>query len=154
MTTYQTAFLSEVLDGNSVIPEGTLAYFEERLRNRFYNLIVDEFSKRANSSEGFTQALLARRIGKRPDQVNRWLSAPGNLTLDTISDLLIGIGAAEPSVGIDTLANRASRNQRQPAWLTEYLHEPSGSKTEMTIYATPRAQMNAGAIAANQIVIR
>ena len=41
---------------------------------------------------GFTRADLARRLGKRPEQVTRWLAGPGNLKIDTLSDLLLAMG--------------------------------------------------------------
>ncbi len=42
---------------------------------------------------GLTRSKLAKRLGKRPEQITRWLAAPGNLTLDTISDLLLTMNA-------------------------------------------------------------
>jgi hypothetical protein len=44
------------------------------------------------ATSNLKQNELAQRIRKGPDQINRWLGAPGNWTLDTISDLLLGIG--------------------------------------------------------------
>jgi hypothetical protein len=49
----------------------------------------------AAQQEGLTKAQLARRIGKTPDVVNRWLGSPSNLTTDTLCDLLIGMSGEE-----------------------------------------------------------
>jgi len=38
-----------------------------------------------------TKADLARMLGKEPSQITRWLSGSGNLTLDTLSDLLFAV---------------------------------------------------------------
>ena len=97
MTASQTPLLREITAGHSgpAIPKPTLAYFQQRLRNRMFELLLDKFSEQ--KSKGLTQALLARRIGKTPDVINRWLSSPSNLTLDTLSDLMLGISAEELS---------------------------------------------------------
>jgi plasmid maintenance system antidote protein VapI len=44
---------------------------------------------------GLTKAELARRIGRPPEMVHRWLAAPRNLTLDTVCELLLGISGEE-----------------------------------------------------------
>ena len=48
------------------------------------NLLLEKFLE--GQKTGLTKAALARRNGKTPGLVNRWLGAPSNLTLDTISD--------------------------------------------------------------------
>jgi len=88
------------------IPVGKLAYFRERLKNRLHELVFLEFLRQQRERK-LTQAELARRIGKAPEQVNRWLGAPGNWELDTVSDLLLGMGA-EPAFSIEHLADRLS----------------------------------------------
>ena len=44
-----------------------------------------------SEEEGFSRADLARKLRARPSQITRWLSSPGNWTLDTISDLLLAM---------------------------------------------------------------
>ena len=81
-----------------VLEETTLAeraYFQERCRNRVYDVVVTAFLE-----SGIKKAELAKRISKRPEQLTRLLSNPGNWTLDTISDLLLGIGRAELKIGL------------------------------------------------------
>lgn len=121
MRTSQTAFLSEIVSGGSLpligqpIPAGQRAYFQERLKGRIFSFIIGEFQKQQRKNPDITQATIARRLGKRPEQINRWLSGPSNLTLDTISDLFLAICGGEPSlsalplhsaVQIQTLAER------------------------------------------------
>jgi hypothetical protein len=69
------------------------AYFQQRLRLRVFNFLLRKFI--TAQKDGLTKAGLARRIEKTPDLINRWLGASSNLTLDTISDLLLGIAAEE-----------------------------------------------------------
>jgi transcriptional regulator with XRE-family HTH domain len=60
-------------------------------------LIIGEFKK-----SGLSQAVLARRLDKEPAQLSRLLSGPGNLTVDTISDLLFAINGTELGISLST----------------------------------------------------
>lgn len=115
MSTSQTQFLSEIQAGHDgvPIPEAKRVYFQERLKNRFFEFLLNRFLEQ--QQHGLTKAKLARRIGKTPDIVNRWLSAPSNLTLETASDLLLGIKAEELEMGASSLLNRSSANYGHPA---------------------------------------
>ena len=81
----------DILEGKK-IPLGKIADFRERLRHRLYEIVVAEFLKQCKEQK-LTRAELARRIGRKPEQVTRGLGAPGNWTLDTVSDLMLGMGA-------------------------------------------------------------
>lgn len=72
------------------VPDGTLWFYRGRVQDRLYDLIVQEFYRQEDAGE-ITKAALAQRLGRRPEQITRWLAAPSNLTLDTISDLLVGL---------------------------------------------------------------
>jgi len=101
MTISTEQIFDEILDLESdQIPLARLAFFREELRNRLYAEIVARFH--VLEDQGFTKARLARRIGKSPEQVIRWLGAPGNWTLDTASDLFTGMRAV-PVVRADDL---------------------------------------------------
>lgn len=76
----------EILEGKP-IPNGKLEYFRTRLRLQLHDLIVSRFLQQ----EDLSKADLARRIHRAPEVVNRLLGSPGNWTIDTISDLLIGM---------------------------------------------------------------
>lgn len=95
MNASRTQFLSEINAGigGPTIPASTRAYFQQRLRNRVLAFLLKKFQSAQKS--GLTKAELARRIGKTPDVINRWLGAPSNLTIDTISDMLLGISGEE-----------------------------------------------------------
>jgi hypothetical protein len=86
------------------IPVGKLAYFRERLKNRLHELIFLEFL-RQEDTYGLTKAELGRRIGKPPERITRLLSAPGNWTLETVSDLLLGM-ASELDFSAALLVNK------------------------------------------------
>jgi hypothetical protein len=110
MSTLQTQFMNEIQAGHDgpPIPEAKRVYFQERLRSRFFEFLLNKFLEQ--QERGLTKAKLARRIGRTPDVVNRWLSAPSNLTLDTASDLLLGINAEELEMSASSLLNRVQVN--------------------------------------------
>jgi len=106
---------SEIESGDVLSP-GTKAYFRERLRNRLYDLIIRELE--VYKAKGLTQTNLATRIGKGTDQISRLLSGPGNVTVDTVSDMLLGMSGAELEMTISHPHSSNSRNLRGPDWLT------------------------------------
>jgi hypothetical protein len=110
MTIFQTQLLKELAAGpnGDPISGSKLVYLQERLRGRFFDFLIEKFE--GARGDGLTQAKLARRIKKSPEVINRWLSAPSNLTLDTISDLLAGISAEEPNFSSSSLLGRAKLN--------------------------------------------
>lgn len=99
MTFFQTQLFSELSAGpnGGEISLPVRAYFEQRFRNKLYQFILDKFITAQNND--LTKAKLARRVGKTPDVVNRWLGAPGNLTADTACVLLLGISGEEIELG-------------------------------------------------------
>lgn len=117
MNTSQTQFFSELAAGHAgpPIPEAKRVYFQTRLRNRVFNFILKKFLE--EQGKGLTKAALARRIGKTPDIVNRWLGGPGNLTIDTISDLMLGIAAEELKLTSESPLNQSPVNYRHADWI-------------------------------------
>jgi hypothetical protein len=72
------------------IPEAVLSYFRTRNRMRLFTLVHQEFEK-----SGVSQADLAARLAKGSDRICRILGAPGNWTVDTVSDFLFALSGAE-----------------------------------------------------------
>jgi hypothetical protein len=110
VTTSQTPFLFELMAGHSgpPIPVGKRAYFQERLRIRVFNFLLSKFVQA--QAKGLNKNVLAKRIGRSPEVINRWLGAPSNLTLDTISDLLLGISAEELEPDVSSPIGRVQNN--------------------------------------------
>lgn len=110
MTTFQAQLLNELAAGpdSNPISESKLIYLQERLRGRFFDFLISRFE--AAREKGLNQAKLARRIRKSPEVINRWLGAPSNLTLDSISDLFAGISAEEPEFTSSSLLGRSPVN--------------------------------------------
>ena len=135
-TSLKNPFLSEILNGDK-IPLGTLAYFRERFRDHLYDLVMEEFLKQ-DAENSLTRAEVARRIGRRPEQITRWFAAPGNWTLETVSDLLLAISKSEPEVNLLPLEGRATRNYRGEKSPTSLSNEPAGP-------TSPKAAVEANA---------
>jgi len=110
VTTFQTQLLNELGAGHNGAPisESKLVYLQERLRARVFEFLIERFGK--EQAKGLTKAKLARRIRKSPEVINRWLGAPSNLTLDSISDLMAGISAEELEMAGSKLLNRSPVN--------------------------------------------
>ena len=110
VTTFQKQLLNELAAGpdGDPISGSKLVYLQERLRGRFFDFLIEKFESARD--RGLNQARLARRIRKSPEVINRWLGAPSNLTLDSISDLFAGIDAEEPDFSSSSLLGRARVN--------------------------------------------
>jgi hypothetical protein len=114
MTTSQpTSFLSEIVSGAPIPPE-KLGYFRGRLSNRFHELVLELFTELERAGK-ITKAELARRLGRAPEQVTRWLGAPGNWTLDTASDLFLGMGY-EPALSVTNLVDQSKAETSVASW--------------------------------------
>jgi len=119
MTISQEDFFNELAAGHSgpTISEAKREYFQTRLRNRLFTFILAKFV--SEQKRGLTKAKLGRRIGKSPEVINRWLGAPSNLTLDTVSDLLLGISAEELTPQTEALLYQAPRNFLPGDWIEQ-----------------------------------
>jgi len=117
--------------GDEQIPLGTLGYFEARNRNRVYDLVLSEFLR-----SGISQATLARRLGKGTDVICRWLGAPGNWTLDTVSNLLFAISGAEPEYGVSRPLDGPQRNFAAPEWLSVITSDSNSTTVKMDEHKT------------------
>lgn len=103
---------------NTRIGTYDLGFARARARNKAHSMLLEEFAE-----SGLTKAELAKMLGKRPEQITRWLAGPANLTLDTISDLLFAITGNFVSVNSSDELSKPSANNKFPVWL-EY---PTGT---------------------------
>lgn len=87
------------------IPPRALAFHRRQFQLDWHEKVLEEFRRQEGAGQ-LTKAKLARRLGKKPEQITRWLASPSNWTLDTLSDLLVGMGV-EPQVAIQQSASGA-----------------------------------------------
>jgi hypothetical protein len=124
---------SEKADLDTLSPR-TVNYFRARFRNRMYDLVLSKFREKAES-ESLTKARIAKRLRRRPEVVNRLLAAPGNWTLDTLSDLLLAIAGEELDKSSSDPEKRPSRNARSRDLESPKIDDSAPSKTDaMTEY--------------------
>jgi len=88
-------------------------YYRQRLKNRVFSALTTFFASEAARS-GVTKRDIALRLRRDPAQITRWLTEPSNLTLETISDLLLAMDAEADPPPIVRFADRLSRNFAHP----------------------------------------
>jgi hypothetical protein len=91
MTTSQTEFLSDILDGEA-IPDSAFVYFRGDLLNQAHSLLLKAWLKR-HTEEGLSQKDFADRIHRTAAVVNRHIAVAGNWELTTVADYLLGLRA-------------------------------------------------------------
>jgi hypothetical protein len=89
-----------------------VAYYRRRQQNRVFAELAKFFASEAERGR-ITRKAIAEKIGKDPGQITRWLAAPSNLELDTISDLLLAMNA-ELDYCVVRFADRAKPNYAHP----------------------------------------
>lgn len=116
MTTFQKTPVRFEIVGDEPLSDYTLGYLNQRVRNSFYDYVLRRFHDAAEH-EDLTKAKLARRLGVTPSRVTRLLGSPSNWTLDTVSELLVGICREELQPISEPYLGRATRNQRPEDFL-------------------------------------
>lgn len=77
---------------NKRLTDREIFYFRQRNKNKVFQSVVAFFAREAEK-RGLTKSEIAEALGKDRSQITRWFSGPGNWELDTISDLLLAMGA-------------------------------------------------------------
>lgn len=82
--------VSEISD--EPLGDAEKVYFRARTRRDVHAAVLKRFEDLQEHGK-MNKIQLASRLGVHPSQVTRWLSTPGNWTIDTLSDLLLAMGA-------------------------------------------------------------
>ena len=107
------------------------AYYRRRQQNHVFAAIAQLFAEEAEKGE-ISKKELAELLGRDPSQITRWLSAPSNFELDTISDILLALGA-EMDHRVVRFAERAKSNIAHPLIAPYLVQAPQDVK----IYVSP-----------------
>ena len=95
------------------IKKRDLYYYRRRFLNRVFSSLARFFAEEAEN-QGATKALIARRLEIDPSQVTRWLAQPSNMTLESISDVLLALDAEAEPLEIAPFRNRVTQNFAHP----------------------------------------
>lgn len=87
-------------------------YYQQRHKNRVHEALTAFVAEEAER-RGITRQDIAESIRRDPAQITRWLGVPGNLTLETISDLLLSLDA-EMDVRVVRFDDRPPANEMHP----------------------------------------
>jgi hypothetical protein len=94
------------------VTDRDLFYYRQRSKNRLFEALTAFFAEEAER-RGITKRDIAESLRRDPAQITRWLNTPSNLTQDTISDLLLSLGA-EMDYSIVKFRDRPQPNEMHP----------------------------------------
>jgi hypothetical protein len=87
-------------------------YYRQRSKNRLFEALTSFFAEEAER-RGITKRDIAECLRRDPALITRWLSAPSNLTIDTVSDFLLSLGA-EMDYAVARFHDRSRPNAMHP----------------------------------------
>lgn len=124
----------ENISNLEVIKDRDLFYYRRRSQNRLFEALTSFFAEEAER-RGITKRDIAESLRRDPAQITRWLTGPSNLTLDSISDLLLSLGS-EMDYSVVKFEDRPQPNEMHsliarllhPRVTVEYLHRDERPK--------------------------
>lgn len=112
LTSPQTLMKSAVSLEDVAISPVILGYFDGAAQSEAHEAVLETFLRMAEE-EGITRSFLARRLNKPREQITRWLGAPGNWTLDTLTNLSLAMGH-RPRISLERLSGIQQPNEHHP----------------------------------------
>lgn len=116
----------------SPVSDREIFYYRQRSKNRLFEALVEFFEEEADR-RGVSKKDIAERLRRDPAQITRWLTTPSNLTLDTISDLLLSMDA-EMDYSVVRFADRPSPNEMHPL-VSRAINRPVSKETRAPVTA-------------------
>lgn len=95
-----------------------LGLVRTRNKNKAHSLLLEMFEE-----SNLSKADLAKMLDKKPEQITRWLAGPGNLKLDTLSDLIFAMKGEFFVVQCKDELARGKSNRQSPSWLSPSIEE-------------------------------
>lgn len=128
--------LSKPISGN-VVPTYDLALVRGRNKNKAHSLLLEQFR-----DSGLSKAEVAQMLNRRPEQITRWLAGPGNLTLETLSDLVFALSGNFIKLQLSDDLAKAKSNHCQSEWWVKKSDNPkwvpSGSQVTSEYRESPK----------------
>jgi hypothetical protein len=107
--------MENTLKHTNLISPRDIAYYRRRHQIKVFAELAKFFANEAENGRT-TRKEIATLLGKDPAQITRWLSSPSNLESDTISDLLLAMGA-EMDHRVVRFVDRPTANYAHPLFL-------------------------------------
>jgi antitoxin component HigA of HigAB toxin-antitoxin module len=120
--TFSAEQYQERIGKNETVPKRIRSYYQQRFQQQVFARLALAFAERADEFN-LTKSSLAALMGKDKSQINRILSHPTNMTLDTLSEISLALNC-EPTVLLDDLDIVPRHNYCHPAY-TEYVVKPA-----------------------------
>lgn len=76
----------------SPVSDRDMFYYRQRSKNRLFEAITAFYAEEAECRD-ISKRDIADALRRDPASITRWLTAPSNITSDTVSDLLLSLGA-------------------------------------------------------------
>lgn len=108
-----------------------LYYYRRRFLNRVFSELAKYFSDEAEKN-GATKSKIAKRLDVDPSQITRWFSGPSNLTLESISDILLALDAEAEPFKIVPFRERTNPNYAHPV-IAQVLSLPQKNRLHSVI---------------------
>lgn len=107
-----TLWKSAAFPNDNEISPIARGYFHGLSQEEAHEVVLSVYLEESKAGR-LNKATIARRLGKSPSQITRWLGAPGNLTTETYTDLLIAMGY-KPKYGAEKLSELRQGNRHHP----------------------------------------
>jgi transcriptional regulator with XRE-family HTH domain len=121
----------------SPLSDRDIFYYRQRTKNRVFEALTSFFADEAER-RGISKKEIAESLRRDPAQISRWLSSPSNLTLDTISDLLLSL-EAEMDYSVAKFHDRSIPNEMHPL-----MRKIVGRPPEVVVVEDRRPKLPAG----------
>jgi DNA-binding phage protein len=109
---------------------GAQAYARTDTRLKIVGAVMWAFKKAKKSNPALTQEAIAQKLGVSKQQVSKWLTGPGNWTLETVADLLHAMDLKVEDLKVVPVGDHKQTNFRHE-WLGS---TPIPSVTTNTAY--------------------
>lgn len=130
------------------LPKREVFYYRRRFVNRVFSALAKFFAQEAES-HGATKSVIAKRLGVDPAQITRWLAHPSNLTLESISDILLALEAEAESIEIVSFRDRTKVNYAHPL-IASALNLPATDKV-VSVTSISAGDSNVPTLRAGQV---
>ena len=121
----------------NLLSQRDIAYYRRRRQNRVFAELAQFFASEAESGRT-TRKEIAMLLGKDPSQITRWLSSPTNLESDTISDLLLAMGA-EMDQRVVRFVDRPIANYAHPVFIDTCRATATTNRSQRLSFKRPKA---------------